>query len=1198
MKRRIALFRSPAGAVLGWACIAIAASSLKGQVDTGAVWGTITDQTGSVVPGAQVTLTNEGTAFRATTKTAGDGSYAFSSVKIGTYTVQAEFQGFQKVSHPHIAVDIQQQVVVDLALVPGRVTQTVEVTAAPPLLQTQNASVGQVVNGRAINELPLNGRNFTFLAQLSAGVSPAQNGGGLRNTGSFSANGTQPGQDNYLLDGIDNNSAIIDDRNGAHYVIAPPVDAISEFKLQTTNYSAEIGRAGGAVLNATIKSGTNHFHGDLWEFLRNDKFDAANFFQNAASQGKGEFRQNQFGGTLGGPVKIPRLYNGKNKTFFFGDYEGTRIRQAATFNSTVPTLAEIQSGYTNFSDLITGQQGSLQRADLLNRQVPLGTLFDPATTRRVTATQTDPVTGLRATGTGFARDPFPGNQIPPGRLDPNAVGILKLLPAPNGPGINNNFTSNPVNKKNVSSFDVRVDEDFSERDQMFVRYSFSTLSAFPPSRFPGIADGGSDAGTVTTRAQDAALSETHILSPTLFNEVRFGLSRVHNLTLQPFGDDLSDIPGQHGIPGIPQIDENGGLPAITISNLTDIGTHTFYPSDKFSTLTQVGDNVTKTHHSHTLKTGFELQHINFPWITPPFPRGSFDFNGSFTSLVASRDASTGVAQFLLTPSAATVPNGVNNVGGANQVQASNFSGHDFSRNYFGAYFQDDWKVGTKLTLNLGLRWDYFGFPQDNFGALSNFVPGPAGAGAQFLIPAGRKSDVQPAFIATLAQDGIAFNPTDRYGLSLVTSRHDSFAPRLGFAYQLKPRIVMRAGYGIFYGGIQNVGGGPTLGNNYPFVFTSKLQAPNSTLPITPNNSVGLLENGLLNVPLTVAAVTGNGIGINAFQLHADPSATYGYNFTLQYQLTPASSFEMSYVGSQSRHLLSTHGANHLTQILPPNTNLTNFVPFPDFARDSGFLTTESNSNYNALLLNFERRFAGGFYLLTNYAWSKARTDGADPLRNSVGNRFRAPDLPGFPIQQDYGLADFDIRQIFHFSGGYELPLGPGKRFLGRSSGRLRHITGGWSFNWILTLLDGLPFTVPCQANGAAGLGCNALLVPGQDPYAGSHDVNHFLNPAAFANPPAATSIGQTDFSPLGGAPTQVTGPPFHRLDFSFFKRIKTSEATHLEFRAEFFNLTNTPNFDLPSARNFINTQNFGQITGVVDGANDPREIQFALKFYW
>src|SRR5436309_4845514 len=325
---------------------------LYAQVDTGTILGTVTDASGAVIHGANVTLKNEGTNATLSTSTGSDGTYKFSPVRIGSYKLSASLQGFQTVTQRGVTVNVGTDVVADFTLRPGNVAQTVEVTAAAPLLESQNASVGQVVDSRSVNNLPLNGRNFTFLAQIVAGVNtPQADTRGNAASGAFSANGERPAQNNYLLDGIDTTSNTIDFLNGTNFVVLPPVDAIQEFKVQTSNYSAEQGRAGGAILNATVKSGTNQLHGDVWEFVRNDKFDAANFFENSGGVHKGEFRLNQFGFTIGGPVVIPHKFDGRNKLFFFGDYEGLRTRQGTVFTNSVPTALQSSSGFTNLAEL-------------------------------------------------------------------------------------------------------------------------------------------------------------------------------------------------------------------------------------------------------------------------------------------------------------------------------------------------------------------------------------------------------------------------------------------------------------------------------------------------------------------------------------------------------------------------------------------------------------------------------------------------------------------------------------------------------------------------------------------------------------------------------------------------------------------------------------------------------------------------------
>lgn len=1175
-----------------------AVAPARAQVDTGAVVGTVHDQTGAVVPHVKVSLTNQETAFTVSTVSDAGGAYTFSPVRIGTYTVTAEFSGFSTETHQGIVVNVQQQVEVDFTLQPGRVTETVTVTSAPPLLQTQNASLGQVVGSEEVNDLPLNGRNYTFLAQLSAGVSQeAPTGRGLEASGTFVANGLSSSNNNYILDGIDNNNDSVDFLNGASFAIKPPVDAIQEFKVQTSNFSAEFGRAGGAVLNATVKSGTNQLHGDAWEFVRNDAFDAANFFENSPTHvNKGEFRQNQFGFTVGGPVYIPHVYNGKDKTFFFFDYEGTRIRQAAPQVATVPTANERASGYTDLSELITDQSGT--RTDLLGRTTPTGTVFDPATTRSVIAGQVDPVTGLVATASGFVREPFAGNQLPATRLDPNAIKLLNLYPAPTGPGIFSNYTADRVIQNNTNQFDARMDHNFSDKDQIFGRFSWADNPDFVPGPFTSFADSSSfSQDEFHNNSVSAALSETHSFAPTLINEARLGYSRLATSQFQPYAD-TTGIPAQFGIQGIPQIAHNGGLPFINIAGLNNLGPAGFVPGERFSETTQITDNLTKIYGGHTFKGGFEFQHLRFPWFAPAYPRGYFGFDGTYTEVPSTSGGNTGLAQLLLSPIPTTVANGINNVGGSDQTSASNFTGPDDVRNYYGFYFQDSWKASSKLTIELGLRWEFFGQVREKYGAQANFIPGTPGSGAEYLITTQRQStQLSPSFPATLAMDGIKLGYSGVPGLT-NTPLHD-FAPRVSVAYQATKKLVVRAGYGIYYAGFSNIGGSPDIGSNYPFLFNFNYYSPDPGHPITyPNGTLATLENGLAAIPLVPANVTAEGLGLEGLQQSYKTPYTQEYNVSLQYQLTPNQTVQLGYIGNNSLHQETGPGLNEDSVILPPGQNPQNFVPFPDFSRGGSYITTEGNGYYKALQATFERRFSAGLDLLANYTYSECRTDQANLL--GVGNSpgFRAPYLPGFGIQGDYARCGDASPNIVHISGIYQLPIGKGRRFASSASGVVDQVIGGWSMNAILTLQDGFPFSIGCPIGTTANFGCDALLVPGQNMYAGPHNVNQWLNPAAFANPPVAAAIGQGDYAPLGGAPTQFLSPGFHRLDVSLFKQFKTSERTHLEFRAEFFNLTNTPQFANPAFTDFTNTASFGQINSLRDGANDPRQIQFAMKFYF
>ncbi|MGH9438967.1 MAG: carboxypeptidase regulatory-like domain-containing protein, partial [Terriglobia bacterium] len=645
---------------LGLIVLAFAISgtlALFGQVDTGAISGTVTDQTGGVIPGATVTLINKGTNLTLSTKTSGSGTYVFNPLKIGSYSVSAEAKGFVKALRTNLALNIDEQLVANFTLKPGVVTQTVEVAATLPALQTQNASVGHVVTARSINQLPLNGRNFTFLAQTVAGVNtPQADTRGNASNGAFTANGVREDQNNYLLDGIDNNSDNVDFLNGTNYVVLPPPDALSEFKVQTSDYSAQYGRAAGAILNATIKSGTNQVHGDLWEFFRNDKLDAADFFEDSAGLTKGEYRQNQFGATIGGPVVIPHVYNGRNKLFFFGDFELLRRRQGSVFTNSVPTPLERSSGFTNLSDVILGEtnssclsSGACTQKDNLGRLFPNGTAFDPATMRPVTKGQVDPVTGLTATNSGYVDDPFhtggalggmmnflglcPSesacqlNQVPANRIDSNAIKLLNLFPqatvvgTATAPNTVSNQASNPVLSENREAWDTRIDYNANDRNQMFGTFSYVNDPQFIPAPFAGIADGGAfQQGLQSAVSILGAVSYTHIFSPTLVNEARLGEDRLHTSRFGPVGTQMG-IPEQFGIQGIAQVTENGGLPAVSISGLNTLGSNNFLPSDEITQTTQVTDNLTKVYGTHTFKMGVEFQHIKFSTLQPAYSHG-------------------------------------------------------------------------------------------------------------------------------------------------------------------------------------------------------------------------------------------------------------------------------------------------------------------------------------------------------------------------------------------------------------------------------------------------------------------------------------------------------------------------------------------------------------------------------------------------
>jgi len=1235
---------------------------LQAQVDTGSVTGTITDSSGAVVSGAKVTLINEGTGITLSTAAGADGIYVFSPVRIGSYKLEASSQGFKTEVQTHVVVDVSARVLVNFKLQPGAATETVEVTSAAPVLQAEDASVGQVVDQRNVNNLPLNGRNFTFLAQLAAGVNtPQADTRGNAASGAFTANGNRPAQNNYMLDGIDNNSDTVDFLNGTNYVVLPPVDAIQEFKVQTSDFSAEYGRSGAAVLNATIKSGTNQFHGAAWEFFRNDKFDAPDYFEDAGHIKKGELRQNQFGFSGGGPVI-------KNKVFFFGDYEGLRRAQGTILTGSVPTVAERSSGYTDLSDLITGQSGSL--TDLLGRTMPLGTILDPSTTRPVLCGVADPsgvtlpCTGTQTTGTqlGYARDPF-GTcaastaaftlagcglnnlaSLPAGRLDANAIALLNLYPTPTNSSLFSNYANSPKLFEHRNSFDTRLDLNLNDKNQLFYRFSYVDDPNFIPGIFGGVADGGGfQQGNQTALAQQSALAYTHVFSPNLVNVARAGLNYLHTTRVSPSATDLSGIPAKYGIQGIPQLKENGGLPAFGINGLQTLGSNAFLPSDEVTSTFQFTDDLTKIYGKHTFKMGIEWQHVKFSTLQPPWSRGEFDYNGNYTEIPNVDKGSTGRADFLLTPVAAQNGGTINYVGGTSEMFVSNISLTDNGKNYWGSYINDDWKVTPKLTVNLGLRWDFFGLVFEHHSNQANFVPSGAPTGsAIYLMPGSNSaSNLSTSFTNLLAADGIGLGITNKYGKGLGNSQKSNFAPRVGFAYQASPKLVARGGFGMFYNGFENRGFSPNLGENYPFQFNFSYGSPDDGHPIstfagntTPGcTTVGgtaTFETGFSCNPLSPTQVLANGLALRGIQFSYQTPYTMSGNFTLQYQLTPTLTVQAGYVTSLARHLESFPGSNNPTQILPTNTTLTNNagpngtagsgafpaaqggIPFPDFGNNASYATTNGNSFYHGLQTKVEKHFAAGLNFLATYTWSKTRTDAGDLLNGGSNQSFRAPDVAGLGIHYDYGLADFDIRNVFHLSGGYELPFGKGKRFLA-DNGFASKVFGGWSVNASAVLQGGQPITLPCPSGTSSGSGCYDLIVPGQSQKRGLHftpsgQLSFFGNPAAFAQPAACTAL-PCPLSTLGGPPDQLAGPTFKRMDFSTFKAIPLGERFSLEFRAEFFNIFNHPNFNAPGfggngvvsisgATDFTNTNNFGAIGSTRDAPYDPRQIQFALKLYY
>ena len=1187
-------------------------TAIMAQIDTGGITGTVHDTTGAVIPNAKITLTNNATEVKTSTVSTSTGTYSLSGIMPGTYTLKGEAPGFQTFVVDGLQVQVQNTLTVDMPLVAGNVSSQVTVTAAAPLLQAESASVGQTITSQTVNEMPLQSRDWVSLAQLSAGVSTAPVGNPSSDSGEsdsayFSVDGVNLWQNDFRLDGINDNiefyggSSVLN--NAA---IVPPPDAIEEFKLQNGDFNAEFGHSTGGTVNAVIKSGTDHFHGDVWEYWRNDALNANLFFNDLNHIAKPEYRQNTFGGTLGGPVL-------KRKLFFFVDYQGTRKITPSPATSTVPTAAMVSSGFTNLQDLITYNSGT--GTDALHRVFPHGTILDPATTRQVAAGAVDPITLLTNTSSSavYVRDPFYTgslvdktnyvgdtaelNTIPAERLDPNAVKLLGVYPAPTGPGLANNFYTSPREASNYNSYDIRIDESFNANNTLFGVYDRSLISQAVPSSLPGLAVGESGGRNDSFPAWAFAVGYTHIFTPTLTNELHVGVVHSDKLQQSVYGNTFG-IPAQYGIQGIQQVANNGGLPPISFSSstnastLTHIGVGNYTPTLQYVYSIEGADSVTKVYRNHTFKTGIQVDDLVGNISQPPQGRGDFNFYGQYSDIPNVNSGLNGIGDLLLTPMPSTV-GGVNYVGGMTSFSGSNVAATDDQRWYTGAFFQDDWKVTPDLTLNLGLRWDYFTPYAEVNGNQANFIPvgGNGSTGTYYISNKGCQVPRSTGFNSLLASSNITLDCVS--GLTLGTAQKGNFAPRLGFAYRITPTLVVRGGFGTTYGALGNLGYGGTLGTNYPFVYVATFNSPDSQHPLLlSNGDPATMEEAFSTVNFQSPTVNnGQGLDLYGRQYNFQTPYVYTQNLTVQDQFTSHDSIQVGYVGTQGRHLDNLGYNNSPTEILPPSANPQNYVPFPSFARNATYETTNASSSYNSLQITYEHQTSYGLFFLGNYTWSKCLTD--QHTQASQNQQYRAQWLPGFGINRDYGLCDTDATNLVHLSGSYDLPFGHGRQFLASSNRTTNIVLGGWVVNFIDTYQGGQPFTVTCPV-ATSEFGCFANTVPGQNLYAGPHNYKQWLNPAAFAQPPIATSIGQTDYAPLGGGPQQVRGPSFKNLDASVLKNFTFTKSSYLQFRAEAFNVFNNVQFGQPTQLNFT-TSNFSEITSQ---RNPNRVMQLALKLFY
>ncbi len=1144
-----------------------------GQKDAGSISGVVHDPAGAVVANAKIVVADleHGQTFQTTTDKVGE--YVVTPLRVGTYTVTVELTGFKKTESSPISLDVQQRAVVDITLQVGRVTETVTVNTSAPLLETETSELGQVVDSQRAANLPLNGRNFAQLALLSAGTEPSEPGARDEKSFGFSSNGARSLQNNFLLDGVDNNSNLPDLLNETNFVIQPPVDALQEFKVETNAYSAEFGRGNGAILNAVIKSGANELHGSTWEFFRNDKLDARNYFDDPTKPTP-PYKQNQFGGTFGGPVYIPGVYNGHNRTFFFVDYEGLRIRQAQTQSAFVPPTAWRAGDFSSLIDYTTPTG-----VDCNGVATYAGEIFD---TRATQASASSP-TGLCGVPFGYDNSGQPTNIIPSspavpggGSLDPLAVKLAALYPAPNvanNPSIN--YLANPVLSETRNNFDVRVDEKVSDFDSTFFRFSFENQPSSIPGTFGGLADGGGFfSGIEDNSYRSFATSWTHIFTPRLVNEFRLGYNRINSQRFQLNSD--TNVSAEIGFPGVPFAPGIGGLPQLTFNDVATLGSPTFLPSKELQNSYVLSENLIWARGRHTAKFGTEIRREEFTIFQPASPRGNLSFSSTLTDNPADPGTGgTGFASFMA---------GLTDGGDIN-----NLHNVDYFRWTYAGYAQDDWRVTTKLTLNLGLRYELFMPVTERNNELGNFDLSDPSTPTIF-VPKGVNAQLTPT-IASEVQVSATGSP------SLINVDKNNFAPRIGLAYQLTQKTVVRSGYGIFYGGQENGPySNPSPGFNPPFFVTQSFTVPcgaASANPAVEDCSTTGLSHLSSGFPLN-SLVDPNTPTFFSVDKNLETPYMQQWHLGVERELPGNSVFEITYAGSKGNKLYIFLNGNQAAPSADPNAPLAPRRPVPTIDTGIDWFRSAGASSYNSLQTRLEKRFAHGLQFLASYTWAHSLDNASNanlgPTQNNSDFRyFKDP-------QAEYGNSDFDIRQRFTGSFLYELPIGHGKAFLGNAAGVAEQIAGGWQIASIISLSTGNYFTA-LDANG------NFANSDG-----GAGGVSQ--RPDQIGNPNSRPCVPGTEFNtcafvdpPLGSfgsaGRNTILGPGYRTWDFSLFKTFKTSERTNLEFRGEFFNVLNHTNFlfaktgpQNPNNSTILGTAQFGFFTA----ARDPRQIQLALKF--
>jgi len=1139
-------------------CLALFASPRgNAQTTAGQITGKIDDPTGAAVAGAVVTAVNEATGVSRETTSNELGNYTVPLLEPGIYTVKVRKEGFRLTERGGITLHVNATIRLDFALTLGAVTESVSVTADTPLLQTAESSLKAVIDNKKIIELPLNGRNPFDLMFLAAGTQafarPSYPGNNIP-LSNFSVNGGPAMANEVLLDGIPDTTPQYN-----AYAIIPSIDAVQEFEVKTNNMAAEFGRTSGGVVNVSMRSGSNQLHGTAYDFLRNDALDANTWLNNKSGLTMPPFRYNQFGATIGGPIR-------RDRTFFFFNYEGLRRSTGRTFLFSVPTPEQ--------------RGGDFSQTRAQNGQTIA--IYDPL--------------ALRQVGTAYERGQFPRNVIPPDRFNTVSKNILNYWAQPNLPGDPvtriNNFIKNSSETYAVNQTNTRIDHSFSQANRLFGRFSWNESWVTPPNVFGNNANPASGPQLFTQR--NLAINDTHSFSPTTFATFRVGFARLRDYN-NPLDTNFDST--QLGFPAyFRDIQAARVFPSITVDgySVSDIGfgTSSVGPVNdtiinNISNAYTAQSDLTHTRGSHVFKAGFEYRLFrsagywpNLPWFSfsPGWTQGPNPQQGSAT-------AGHSFASYLLGLAG----------GGNAQIKTT----QDIQTRYVAAFLQDDYKLTRKLTLNIGLRFETENLRTDRYNRL-NFI--------DFTSPSPLQAPGLGQLRGGLGFVGVNGNSREQANVCY------NWSPRFGFAYQLTEKMVVRGGYGIFFA--------PRTGWDFNLLgqigfsaVTPHVASPDGVTPTTYYSDP--FPNGLVAPSGSrLGLLTNVGGGITAPDRDQKGLYMQQWNLSVQRQLPADIALDLAYAGSKGTHIWQNLQYNQLPDqhlalkgdlrrvipnpfrgIIPANQSLGGATttygqllrPYPQFTGVMTYGSTSGSSTYHALEIRAEKRYSHGVNFLVGYTLNKMIDDGAP--RGRIG---WLGDVPIF--QNDNNRrAERSVNsqlssQRLSIAAGWELPVGRGKALQSGISPLADRIIGGWQINMISTLQSGIPLTLTCAVNNtnSYGGGCRPNSTGRSAKLSGPIEdrLNRFFDTSAFTQPDPFT------FGNVSRTLPDVRGPGTVNFDLSVLKNIPVNERVRIQFRAEAFNAFNNVNFSKPGAA-------FGSTSfGVISSAGGARILQLALKLYF